>query len=298
MSDEPLWRRYRRFLRADPRRDVDDEVEFHLSMRIDEYEQAGLSAAEAREEAMRRFGNVSEVLGECHEIGRQRAERGRRSWRWQSFTQDVRVGLRGLAANRGFALGVILTMAIGIGATTAVFSVAYGVLLRPLPYRDPDALVRLWSRNVPRAVDFFSVSPADFREWRAQGRAFSAMAAFERQRDVTLTRGGEPEVVEAARVMPELFPLLGVEARLGRRLVAGDARAGPAAVAVLRYDLWEARFGADSTIVGRDVMLDGNRVTIVGVMPPRFSVPGSSAGVWQPMTTEPVSDDHANRYLR
>src|SRR5688572_29478462 len=128
MSDEPLWRRYRRFLRADPRRDVDDEVEFHLSMRIDEYEQAGLSAAEAREEAMRRFGNVNEVLGECHEIGRQRAERGRRSWRWQSFTQDVRVGLRGLAANRGYALGVILTMAIGIGATTAVFSVmAYAV---------------------------------------------------------------------------------------------------------------------------------------------------------------------------
>jgi predicted permease len=298
MSDEPLWRRYRRFLRADPRRDVDDEIEFHLSMRIDEYERAGLPAVEAREEAMRRFGNVNEVLGECHEIGRQRAERGRRSWRWQSFTQDVRVGLRGLAANRGFALGVVLTMAIGIGATTAVFSVAYGVLLRPLPYRDPEALVRLWSRNVPRAVDFFSVSPADFREWRAQSRAFSAMAAFERQRDVTLARGGEPEVVEAARVMPGLFPLLGVEARFGRSLVADDARAGPAAVAVLRYDLWETRFGADSTIVGRDVMLDGNRVTIVGVMPPRFTVPGSSAGVWQPMMMDSVADDHANRYLR
>ena len=298
MSDEPIWRRYRRFLRPDPRRDVDDEIAFHLQMRIDEYERSGRSSADAREEAMQRFGNVNAVLDECHDIGRHRAERGRRRWRWQSFSQDVRVGLRGLASNRGFALGVILTMAIGIGANTAVFSVAYGVLLRPLPYRDPDALVRLWTRNVPRAVEFFSVSPADFKDWRSQNRVFSAMAAYERQRDVSLRRGGEPEVVEAARITPEIFSLLGTEARLGRRLTTEDARPGAPATAVLGYYLWQTRFGSDSTIIGRDVSLDGTTVTIVGVMPPRFIVPGSSALLWQPMSLDTAPDDHANRYLR
>ncbi len=298
MSDEPLWRRYRRFLRPDPRRDVDDEIAFHLQMRIDEYERSGHSSADAREEAMRRFGNVNAVLDECHDIGRHRAERGRRRWRWQSFSQDVRVGIRGLASNRGFALGVILTMAIGIGANTAVFSVAYGVLLRPLPYRDPDALVRLWTRNVPRAVEFFSVSPADFREWRSQNRVFTAMAAYDRQRDVALRRGGEPEVVQAARISPEIFSLLGTEAQLGRRLTAEDARPGAPETAVLGYYLWQTRFGSDSAIVGRQVSLDGATVTIVGVMPPRFIVPGTSALVWQPMSIDTAPVDHANRYLR
>src|SRR5215210_4252208 len=134
MTDEPIWRRYRRLLRPDPQRDVDDEIAFHLQMRIDEFERAGLSAVEAREAAMHRFGQVDRVLDECHEIGRQRARRGLRSWRWQALAQDVRVGLRGLAARRGFALAVIVTMALGIGANSAMFSVAYGVLLRPLPY--------------------------------------------------------------------------------------------------------------------------------------------------------------------
>ena len=298
MSDEPLWRRYRRFLRPDPRRDVDEEIEFHLSMRIDEYEKAGLSPADAREEAMRRFGNVTQVVGECEEIGRQRVERGRRSWRWHTLGQDVRVGLRGLASHRAFAAGVILTMAIGIGANTAVFSVAYGVLLRPLPYRDADALVRLWARNVPRAVDFFSVSPADFLDWRAQNRVFSAMAAFERQRDATLNRGAEPELVEAARVMPDMFPLLGVEARLGRRLIADDVRPGALAVLVVSHYIWETRFGGDSAIVGRTVSLDGKPATIVGVMPRRFAIPGTSAGIWEPLAIDTASDDHAMRYLR
>jgi predicted permease len=298
MSDEPLWRRYRRFVRPDPGRDVDDEIAFHLEMRMDEYQRTGRSSAEARAEAMQRFGNVDAVLDECHDIGRHRARRGRRRWRWQSFTQDVRVGLRGLASNRGFALGVILTMAIGIGANAAVFSVAYGVLLRALPYHDPDALVRLWSRNVPRGVEFFSVSSADFREWRSQNRAFTTMAALERQRDVALRRGGEAEVIQAARVMPEVFSLLGTEAQLGRRLSADDARPGVPATAVLGYDLWQSRFGSDTTIIGRDVSLDGASVTIVGVMPPRFFIPGAAALVWEPLSIDAAPDDHSNRSLR
>jgi predicted permease len=298
MTDEPIWRRYRRLLRPDPQRDVDDEIAFHLQMRIDEFERAGRSPVEAREEAMHRFGHVDQVLEECHEIGRQRARRGSRSWRWQSLRQDVRVGLRGLSTRRGFALAVIVTMALGIGANTAMFSVAYGVLLRPLPFRDADQLVRLWSRKPSRGLEYFSVSAADFRDWRAENHVFSAMGAFERQRDATLVRQREPERIEVARVMPEVFQLLGTGAHLGRALVADDVRPGAPAVAVLAHETWLSRFGGDTAVIGADVAIDGVRSTIVGVMPPRYVLPGSLAQIWQPLAIDQASDDHSNRELR
>ena len=189
---DTLFRRYHRFFGADPLRDVDDELAFHLAMRVDEFRRAGLSADEAEAAAMRRFGDLAAIRAECRELGRRRAARSRRAFRFGALRQDAHFALRTIAAQRGFALAVVLTLALGIGATAAVFSVAYGVLLRPLPYRDADALVRLWSRNAERGIEFFSVSPADYADWQARNRAFAAMAAFERQRDATLVRGAEP----------------------------------------------------------------------------------------------------------
>jgi putative ABC transport system permease protein len=143
-------RRYARFWRADPARDVDDELTFHIEMRAAELRRAGVSETEAREAAMRRFGNYSSVREECETLGREREARHQRADRRDALRQDLRFGARALLGNRGFAAVVALTLAIGIGATTAVFSVAYGVLLRPLPYRDADALVRLWSKKASR----------------------------------------------------------------------------------------------------------------------------------------------------
>jgi predicted permease len=264
-----------------------------------------MTEAEAREATMRRFGSYTLVHDECEALGREREARHRRAERRHALRQDVRFGARTLLANRGFALGVALTLALGIGATAAVFSVAYGVLLRPLPYRDADALVRLWSKNMGRGVEFFSVSPADFGEWRGARDAFSAMAAFERQREVTLARAGaasgagdRPEGVAAAAVMPELFPLLGTAAARGRALRPDDARPDAPAVAVVDDALWRGRFGADPALVGSDLLLDGRRVTVVGVMPPRFVVPGTPAQVWTPLSLAGASDDPSNRYLR
>jgi putative ABC transport system permease protein len=298
MSSEPIWRRYQRLLRASVASDVDDELAFHIAMRVEEFMRAGMTADEAEEAAMKRFGSLGQVRDECHDLGRRRAARSRRTIWIAALRQDVRFALRTIAANRGFAFMVVLTLALGIGATTAVFSVAYGVLLRPLPYRDADALVRLWSRRADRGLDFFSVSPADYNVWRERNRVFSAMAAFERQRDATLTRGSEPQGVEIAAVTPDVFSLLGTSASRGRTLVADDARDGAPPVAVLSHGLWTARFGSDSSLIGGDVVIDGKRHTVVGVMPPRFSIPPMTAEIWTPLSLPTVTSDHSNRYLR
>src|SRR5215204_2204978 len=301
MPSESLWRRYRRFWGADPARDVDEELAFHIQMRVDELKRGGMSEAAAREATMKRFGDLTNVREECETLSHERARMKHRADQRDALGQDLRFALRTFAANRGFTLVAALTMAIGIGANTAVFSVAYGVLLRPLPYRDADALVRLWTMNASRNLEFFSVSPADFKDWQRSVTAFSEMAAFERQKGATLVRqgaGNTPETVETAAIMPEIFPLLGALAFRGRTLLPDDAGPNAPPVAVVSYDLWSARFGADASLVGRQLTLDGGPVTVVGIMPPRFWVPGTPAQIWTPLSLAGASDDHSNRYLR
>lgn len=298
MSRENPLRRYARFFGADPHRDVDDELAFHLAMRVEEFERQGMTREAAEEAARERFGRYGAVREECRELGRRRVTRRRRTLQLAALRRDVGYAFRGLAANRVFALTIVLTLALGIGAATSVFSVAHGVLLRPLPYRDADALVRLWSKNDERGLEFFSVSPADFRDWREQNRVFTAMGAFERQHGAILSRGAEPQEVEVAAVSPAVFPLLGTSALRGRALVDGDAGSGAPKVVVLSHGAWAARFGSDSAIIGSDVLLDGERHEIVGVMPPRFAVPGTSAELWTPLSLAGASEDHSNRYLR
>ena len=298
MPREPLFRRYRRFHKPDPARDVDEELGFHFAMRIEELMRAGMTEPQARAAAAERFGSLGEIRDECEALGRERLATTRRSDRWASFVQDLRYGLRSLVTNRSFALAVALTMAIGIGANSAVFSVAYGVLLRPLPYRDQQQLIRLWSKNIERGVDFFSVSPADFAAWREERTVLSATAAFERQRDATMKRTGDPESVQIAAVTPDIFPLLGTSAAHGRTLMPPDAQPGAPPVVVLRHDLWSARFGADPAVIGQDLTIDGRRVTIAGVMPARFSVPGTPAQLWTALDLTTANADHSNRYLR
>jgi predicted permease len=298
MGKEPMWRRYRRFWGPDPRRDFDDELAFHLAMREDEYRRAGHTPADARDSAVRRFGDVERIRNECHALGRERVARRRRASRWDALRQDMRYALRMLRTNPGFSLAVVATMALGIGASSAVFSVAYGVLLRPLVYRDADALVRLWSSSAERDLEFFSISTADYRDWKAQSRAFSTMGAFERQREAVLTLGGGPQPIQVAAVTPDVFPLLGTPPAIGRSMAPDDARAAASPVVVLSHEAWATRFGADSSAVGRDVAIDGTLHRVIGVMPPRFTVPGTPAELWTPLSLAGASEDHGNRYLR
>jgi predicted permease len=298
MPGDRLRRRYSRFLGPDPRRDVDDELAFHFAMRVEEFEHAGMSRQAAEAAARERFGNVDSIRHECVDLSQRRQARRHRRFHMDALRQDIKFALRTIAGNRSFAAAIVLTMALGIAANTVVFSVAYGVLLRPLPFRDADRLVRLWSKNDERQLEFFSISPADFASWREQNRVFSQMGAFDRQRDAILTRGGEPQSVEVAAVSPDIFAVLGASAARGRTLLADDARQGAPSVAVISYYLWNSRFGADSTLVGSQILLNGRRVTVAGVMPRRFFVPGTSAEIWTPLTLAGASDDHSFRFLR
>lgn len=298
MFRDSIRRRYSRFWGPDPERDVDDEIAFHLAMRVEEFQRAGMAPAEAEALARERFGSLGSVREECRELARRRHTRQERWLRLDFLVQDVRYALRSMAANPGFSAVVALTMALGIGANSAVFSVAYGVLLRPLPYPEAGALVRIWSRNSSRGLEFFSVSPADYEAWRGQRGVFSRMGAFERQREATLLRGDRPEAVQVSAVTPEIFSLLGVGALGGRVLLADDARPDAPPAAAIDHALWTTRLGSDSAVIGGTLHLDDLPYTVVGVMPPRFAVPGTPAQVWIPLSLPDAAAERGNRYLR
>jgi putative ABC transport system permease protein len=202
---------------------------------------------------------------------------------------DLRYGARMLLKNPGFTLIAILTLALGIGANTAIFSVVNAVLLEPLPYKDADNLVTVWENNRRRSPDQRNVvNPANFMDWKEQNTVFSELAAFI---DVTaiLTNDGEPEELPAQLATPNLFGLLGVEAIRGRAFNADDGKPDAPRVVVLSYGLWQRRFGGDPAIIGRKLILNGNDRTVIGVMPVGFqwhirqnSLSGRVAELWTP----------------
>lgn len=196
------------------------------------------------------------------------------------LTQDIKYALRQLLIRPGFTMVAAITLAIGIGANAAVFSVVEAVLLRPLPFRDPDRLVFVWEHNVPRGVDRNVANPANFVAWRERSRSFEAIGAFAAH-DVNLSDGGEPERVAGAVVTGDLFPLLGAVPVAGRSLAAADARPDSPDVAVISAGLWSRRYAADPSAVGRAVMLNGRPTTIVGVMPEGFTLPPGTE-IWIP----------------
>ena len=202
--------------------------------------------------------------------------------------QDLRHAWRSLARTPGFALTVILVVALGVGANTAAFSLADFVLLRPLPFAEPDRLVKLW-QSVP-GYGRNELSPANYRDWRAAARSFSEIAAYT-NREANLTGAAEPERLEIARATPELFGLLGVPAAMGRAISPADSAEGQ--VVVLSHGLWRRRFGGDPGALGTTVRLDGEPYTVIGVMPPGFRFPARETDAWTPLLFTP--DDYLDR---
>src|SRR5262245_22759314 len=154
-----------------------------------------MSEQEALETTMQRFGSMRAIRDEVETLAVKRNARRRRALQFDALMQDLRFAWRTLVGNPGYSSVVLLTLALGIGANAAVFSVANGVLLRPFPYRDAERVVRVFSKNAPTNLEFFSVSPSDVKTWKTESPAFVAMAAFERQRDATLATQTEPQVV-------------------------------------------------------------------------------------------------------
>jgi putative ABC transport system permease protein len=205
-----------------------------------------------------------------------------------ALAQDLRHGLRLIQKAPGFAAAAVVLMALGIGANTAIFTVVNAVLLRPLPFPEPDRLVRLW--HVPPAKSFpglttFSVSPANYLDWRSQSRSFLGMAAYG-LRELSMTGGDRPEAVTAALVGSDFFRVVGVPPALGRTFTPDEDRPGGGHVVVLANAFWRRRFAADPRIVGRKLSLDGQSFVVVGVMPPTLDFPAWGAtGVplWAPL---------------
>ncbi len=201
-----------------------------------------------------------------------------------ALLKDLRFALRGLRRSPGFAAAAVLCLALGIGANTAVFSVLNAVLLRPLPFEDPERIVLVWEQMLAQDMAEMPASGAEFLDYREQAKSFSEMAALI-NRYVNLTGEGEPERVAAARVSASLFPLLGADAALGRTFLAEEDRLGNEKVALLSHGLWRRRFGGDRRIVGRKIMVSDEPFTVVGVMPPefRFKVGMFEHELWVPI---------------
>jgi putative ABC transport system permease protein len=262
------------FGRARVESELEAELRFHLEAHAEDLMRAGLSHGEALRQARVKLGGLERTREECRDaLGVSLAE---------SLIQDVRFGLRMLRKNPGFTAVAVITLALGIGANTAIFSVVQSVLLRQLPYEDPNRLVEVWNSYLPR-FQRFALSGADFNEWRAQAKSFAQMAAYwSVPADCNLTANGKPARVEITYASSNLLPMLGVRPVAGRGFVAAEDRPGAPHMAMVSHQLWESRFGGDSTVIGRTLTLDGQNYTLIGVLPANFPlVPW--ADVWLPM---------------
>ena len=240
--------------------DIDEEFSLHVEMATKANLERGMSPTEARQAALRSFGNVGTVRDAAYDV--------KGGGMLETLLQDSRYALRGLIKQRMFTIVAVITLALGIGANTAIFSVVNELLLRPLPYSDAERLVMLWEVT-PEGRHQNTTSRANFRAWREQSTTFEGMAAFSDQR-LNLTGAGEPEEVSVQLATPELFNVLGVEPIVGRRLSQDDGRPDAPAVAVLSYNFWQRRFGGDRQLVGKPITLNGTTFTVIGVMPPGF----------------------------
>jgi predicted permease len=265
-------------------RELTRELDAHLALIEAGYRARGLSAADARAAALRALGGLDQAR-EVH--------RDHRSFPWlEDLRRDVPYAIRNLGRQRGFAVTALVTIAVGVGATTAIVSVINMVLLRPLPYRDSDRLVQI-AENVtrdtpdgPRYSRRFGMTQAEFLEWRSRATSFAQMAGVINLMSGTLATADGTVAAPRAIVSPALFEMLGIAPLLGRTLGAADER-GDAEAAVISYGGWQRFFGGDPAIVGTSVTLNNTPFTIVGVMPPGFDYPERSTVFWTPLAPRP-----------
>ncbi len=270
------------FRRAGKERDLAAEIESHLQLHIDDNLRAGMSLAEARRVAHLKFGGI---------------DAAKEAWRDQASLplietamQDLRYALRGLRKNLGFTAVAVATLALGIGAITAMFSVVQAVLLRPLPYREPDRLVKLSETNPLKRWTSAPVAPANYADWRRMNTVFTDLGAYlgidgqgRNFYSLFLTGDGEPRRVRGALVSGSLFDVLGVTPLMGRSFTEEETYEGPNRVAILSYGMWQTELAGDPGMLGRNITLSGRNYTVIGVMPPEFFFPTRETQIYVPL---------------
>ncbi len=258
---------------------LSEELAFHIERQAQANIEAGMTPSQARRAAHLAVGSVQTIRDESRESRPGAVAR--------QIVRDLVYGTRIVRKSPGFAATSILIVALGIGAATAIFSVVYGVVLRPLPYEEPSRLVSLWTRMPQLNLQRANVNAADYRDWRADNHVFEDIALVRHVANFNLLGTGEPERLFGARVSPNLFKVLGVTPALGRTFTEEEDEIGRDTVAVLSDGLWRRRFGADRSIVGKTINLSGFPHTVVGVMGPDFQYPGREFQIWTPLIVDP-----------
>src|SRR6185503_12725230 len=306
MSDHPGARRQFRFAWRNKRQvasDVDAELAFHLARRVDELMAQGLSADDAHREAAARFGNLEYTRQYCRDEDVRRERETRHTTMLEELKQDLFYALRALRSAPGFALVALLTLALGIGANTAIFSVVRGVLLSPLPFPEPDRVVRVWHTNRSDNDLKSQVSEPDFKEWAIATKRFSSLSAYwysSGGSGADLTGIGMPERIQGAYFTPTFFETLRPRAQIGRTIRPEEAVEGNDHYVVLSDGFWKRRLAGDRTIVGRALTIDGIPYTVVGVMEPGFTYPADRIDFWMPLSNmgpDAIGRQRGSRFL-
>ncbi len=263
--------------------DLHAELQSHLDEKIDELVAEGMRPEEARGQALRGFGNRARV-----------AETSREQWSFGSLdeiVQDLRYAARVLGKSPVFSTVAVLSLALGIGANTIIFSAVDHVLLRPLPYPGSGKLFMVWSRSAAHGAEPMQVSAADFYDWRTQSHAFERLTAYSSW-PMNLTNVDEPRRLETQLVSANLFSTLSVDAQIGRTFLAGEDEEQSRAVVVISHHLWRA-LGESPRIIGSELTLNGSQATVVGVMPASFAFPSAETDAWVPLSLS--ATNRANR---
>ncbi|MDF2771586.1 MAG: hypothetical protein K0S86_1080 [Geminicoccaceae bacterium] len=279
------------------RSDIDRELSFHIEERVEELVAAGHSRDAAQREVFERFGDLTSVRDECEEIDAMTHRRREfKEWR-AAIARDVRHALRGLVQRPAFSAVVIATLALGIGATTAIYALLDAIVLRPLPYPNADRLVYI-DHPVPgvEAGARWHVSVAGYFFFRNNSQALSAIAAYNRSEATLVTNDGA-ERARAAAVSDNFLAVVGARPYLGRDFTAADTRPNAAPVALLAYDYWRQRFNADPRIVGQTVNLGSNATQVIGIVPPGLHLPDYQVQIWWPLELDPDAPAVNSHYL-
>jgi predicted permease len=279
----PWWPR-----RHKNEKDLERELHSHLEAEAEEQEEDGLTPEEAAYSARRVFGNVTAVKEDV-----------RQTWGWtkvEQLRQDILYALRILRNSPGFTLTAVLSLALGIGANTAIFTVVNAVLLRALPYPDSDRLVQLWESKPNEGYFRNVVNPFNFLDWRERTQSFEGMSAVS-VGTANLTGVGDPLALPGMEVSPDFFSVLGISPALGRAFLPQEGLPGQNHVAILSFRLWQSRFGSDPKILGRKIVVDGEPSTVVGIMPAGFTLPKTRADIWKPLPLVRSKDWEGGRFL-
>ncbi len=276
------------FRRSQLDQELTEELSYHLDQKTNQFIAAGMSADEARHAALRAMGGLEQRKEQCRDT---------RKINWlQDFLQDFRYAARTLRKSPGFTAIAILTLALGIGANSAIFSVVDAILLRPLPYPEPDRLVRIWESSLRLDTPRNVVNPFNFLDWRDRSQSFESMAAIS-DATTNLSSHGQPVAVPGMQVSTDFFSILRVAPFLGRTFTPADGVPGQDHSIILSYDLWHRQFGDDRSIIGQKIDVDGVPCEVIGVMPKSFSFPKMKPEVWTPMAINRSDDWKSGRYL-